>query len=301
MRISGFSFARNTDKLGYPIAESIKSILPICDEFIIAIGKGDDGDRTHELVERINSPKITIIDTVWTDRETLKNGIYSQQTNIALGACKGDWCFYIQADEVLHEKHLDTIAKRCDILYNNKSVEGLLFGYRHFWGDYDHFQAGHAWYPFEIRIIRNHIGIASFGDAQSFLRNNEKLHVAYANAFMYHYGYVRSPVLMHKRNVEIETTYRGAEEAKKLYEKAGDFFDYGPLNKRWTFTETHPAVLHDRIQKMDWKNLLTYSGKDNTRYNHDRLKYRVLSFLENTFLHGKQIGGFKNYRLLKGL
>ncbi len=301
MKISGFSFARNTDKLGYPIAESIQSVLPVCDEFVIAIGKGDEGDRTRNLVEGINSPKIRIIDTEWTDRETLKNEIYSQQTNIALNACTGDWCFYIQADEVLHEKYLDIVAKRCDLFYNNESVEGLLFGFRHFWGDYDHYQAGHAWYPFEIRIVRNRIGVSSFGDAQSFLRNKEKLRVAYANAEMFHYGYVRSPVLMQKRNVEIETTYRGAEETKKLYEKTGDFFDYGPLNKRRVFTGTHPAVLHERIQNMDWKNLLTYNGKDNTRYHHDKLKYRVLTFLENTFLRGKQIGGFKNYTLLKNV
>ena len=102
MTISGFSFARNAYKLGYPIVESILSVLPICDEFVIAIGKGDEDDNTRDMVIAIGSPKIKIIDTEWTDREHLKNLIYSQQTNIALRECSGDWCFYIQADEVLH-------------------------------------------------------------------------------------------------------------------------------------------------------------------------------------------------------
>jgi hypothetical protein len=302
MKISGFSFARNAQKLGYPIVESIRSVLPICDEFIIALGRGDEHDRTRDLIIEINSPKIRIIDTEWTDRDSLKNAIYSQQTNIALTECTGDWCFYIQADEVLHEKYLDTIANRCNELYVVEKVEGLLFGYRHFWGDYDHYQAGHAWYPYEIRIIRNNIGTRSFGDAQSFLNNGRKLCVApAADSTMYHYGYVRNPGLMQKRNIEIETTCHGAEETKKRFEKAPDVFDFGPLDKRLVFKGTHPAVMEARIRAMDWKNLLQYSGPDATRYRHDRFKHRFLTFIENRFCNGRQIGGFKNYVLLKNV
>jgi len=93
MKISGFSFARNTVKLYYPIAESIRSILPVCDEFVIAVGRGDEDDTTRAAVESIGDPKIRIIDTVWSD--TLENKVLAEQTNIALDACTGDWCFYI--------------------------------------------------------------------------------------------------------------------------------------------------------------------------------------------------------------
>jgi hypothetical protein len=301
MKISGFSFARNADKLGYPIAESIRSVLPICDEFVIAVGKGDDTDRTRDLIIEIHSPKIRIIDTEWSGRDKLKNAIYSQQTNIALRECTGDWCFYIQADEVLHENYLDSIARRCENLLALEKVEGLLFGYRHFWGDYDHYQSGHAWYPYEIRILRNHIGIESIGDAQSFLKNGRKLFAARAHADLYHYGYVRHPGLMQKRNIEIETTYRGARETKKLFEKAPHVFDFGPLDKRSVFSGTHPLVMNKRIQTMDWKHLLQYGGKDKTRFHHDKLKYRFLTFLEQNLFGGRQIGGFKNYVLLKNV
>jgi len=301
MTISGFSFARNAYKLGYPIVESILSVLPICDEFVIAIGKGDEDDNTRDMIIGIGSPKIKIIDTEWTDRERLKNLIYSQQTNIALRECSGDWCFYIQADEVLHEKYLDTIKLRCDKLRSVKSIEGLLFSYRHFWGDYDHYQAGHAWYPNEIRIVRNGIGVESIGDAQSFRKNGAKLRVALANAEMFHYGYVRDPRLMQTRNIEIETTYRGEEETIKLFEKQANLFDYGPLDKRFVFHGTHPKVLHDRIEAMDWKQLLQYSGKDKTNFHHDKMKYRILSFFENKFLGGRQIGGYKNFKLVKNV
>jgi glycosyltransferase involved in cell wall biosynthesis len=301
MKISGFSFARNADRLGYPIVESIQSILPICDEFVIALGKGDQGDRTRDVIIEIDSPKIRIIDTEWTDRDKLNNAIYSQQTNIALSECTGDWCFYIQADEVLHEKYLEPVAKRCDSLCGVETVEGLLFGYRHFWGDYSHFQYGHAWYPHEIRIVRNHIGAQSFGDAQSFVKDGRKLRVAFANAEMFHYGYVRDPRLMQKRNVEIETTYRGEEETQRLFKGATDAFDYGPLDKRAIFSGTHPRIMEARITAMDWKHLLAYSGPDKTHYHHDKLKYRILTYLEKTLFGGRQIGGFKNYVLLKNI
>jgi glycosyltransferase involved in cell wall biosynthesis len=296
MKISGFSFARNADKLGYPLEASIRSILPICDEFIIAVGNSDANDHTRSIIESINSPKIKIIDTEWTDREKLRGKIYSQQTNIALKECTGDWCFYIQADEVLHEKYLKIIQERCTRFLDDPDVEGLLFAYKHFWGDYEHYQENHKWYPFEIRIIKNNLGIESIGDAQSFRKNNEKLHVAKAHATMYHYGYVRNPELMQRRNVEIETTYWGAEKGKQVAKTVS--FDFGSLEKLPLFKDTHPAVLQQHQAAMSWKHLLQYSGKSTAVFNHDKPKYRFLTWLEKNICNGNQIGGYKNYRLL---
>jgi hypothetical protein len=299
VKISGFSFARNADTLGYPVAESIRSILPICDEFVIAVGKGDSGDHTRDIIEQIGSPKIKIIDTQWVDRETLKGGIYSQQTNIALSQCTGDWCFYIQADEVLHEQFLPDVRTRCEQLIGDTRVEGLLFAYRHFWGDYQHYQDSHGWYPFEIRIVRNRIGAESIGDAQSFRRSNEKLRVASANATIFHYGYVRHPGLMQRRIKESETTYRGSEAVARLFEKAPDVFDFGPLDALPFFTGTHPAVLENRMSAMNWANLLRHSGPK--LRPGPSLKHRILTKIEKSLFGGKQIGGYKNYALMKNV
>ena len=299
MKLSGFSFARNADRLGYPVAESILSILPVCDEFVIAIGASDDGDRTRDIVAAIGSPKIRIVDTVWSDRDALKGAIYSQQTNIALAGCTGDWCFYIQADEVLHERYLDIVRTRCEQLLGERRVEGLLFGYKHFWGDYGHFQDSHGWYPYEIRIVRNDIGVQSFGDAQSFRRNEKKLNVALANAEMFHYGYVRHPRLMQRRNAEIESTYHGAAAAEKLFENKPEHFDFGPMEKLAVYRGTQPRVLEKRIQAMDWQPLLYNKGK--SAGPRQSLKHRVLTWIEKTFFGGRQIGGYKNYVLLKNI
>ena len=66
MKVTGFSFVKNAIKYDYPIVESITSILPICDEFVIAVGDCNDG--TRELIESIGSDKIRIIDTVFLTR-----------------------------------------------------------------------------------------------------------------------------------------------------------------------------------------------------------------------------------------
>jgi hypothetical protein len=297
MKISGFSFARNAETLGYPVAESIRSVLPLCDEFVIAVGKGDPADRTRNLVEEIGSPKVRIVDTEWTDRDRLKSLIYSRQTNIALSQCTGDWCFYIQADEVLHERYLPIIRARCEQLADDSRVEGLLFAYRHFWGDYRHYQDGHEWYPYEIRIVRNRIGVQSINDAQSFRRNDAKLHVAFANATMFHYGWVRHPSLMLRRNREVAVTYNGTDNAKTA--TAPESFDFGPLDALPEFTDAHPTVLEKRIAALDWSHLLRRNGPPRTPRR--SIKHRILSAIEKRILGGKQLGGYRNYILMKNV
>ena len=38
MRVSGFTFIRNAIHYDYPIVEAIHSILPLCDEVVVAVG-----------------------------------------------------------------------------------------------------------------------------------------------------------------------------------------------------------------------------------------------------------------------
>ncbi|MBC8097072.1 MAG: glycosyltransferase, partial [Akkermansiaceae bacterium] len=80
MKVSGFTFVRNGNKLGYPFVQSIRSILPIVDEFVVALGPSDDG--TEEMLRAINDPKIRIIPTHWNERirndYSMKGFVYGQ-------------------------------------------------------------------------------------------------------------------------------------------------------------------------------------------------------------------------------
>ena len=311
MKISGFTMVRNATKLYYPVKASIESILPIVDEFVVALGNCDPDDETLQEIQRIGSDKIRIIHTVWDLEQYPNGGEYAHQTDIAKNACTGDWLFYLQSDEVIHEKYLPAIRQRCLDLLNDKEVEGLVFDYVHFWGDYDHYIVSHVWYPKEIRIVRNRPDIHSWRDAQSFRRipnfdgkdyfqknDTYRLKVAAANAAVYHYGWVRPPRMMQKKRRSFVTDLQGRANAEAYFKTQQDDFDYGDLSKRSVFKQTHPAVMRAFIEKFDWADQLAIKREHPSDHKHDRLKYRVLTFLEQTFLGGRQIGGFKNYTFL---
>jgi hypothetical protein len=311
MKISGFCMVKNATKLYYPVKESIESVLPVVDEFVVALGDCSADDHTREEILRINSDKIKIIDTVW-DLEAYPGGReYAHQTDIAKNACSGDWLLYLQSDEVIHEKYLPVIRQRCLELLDDKEVEGLVFDYVHFWGDYNHYMASHAWYPKEIRIVRNDRDIHSWRDAQSFRRmpdfdgkdyflkeGTSKLKVAHAGASIYHYGWVRPPAMMQKKRKSFTADLKGKEWAEDYFKEQEDVFGYGDLSRRKLFKGTHPAVMKDFIARFNWADELEANKKLPTDHTHDRLKYRFLTFLEQTFLGGRQLGGFKNYTLL---
>ncbi len=315
MKISGFSMIKNSSKLYYPIKEAVLSILPIVDEFVIAVGDCDEGDNTRELLESIGSDKIKIIDTVWDLKKYPRGMENAHQTDIAKNACKGDWLFYLQADEVVHEKYLDEIKSKCEKYLDDKRVEGFLFKYKHFWGDYSHYHKSHGWYPKEIRIVRNDNEIHSWESAQSFRRipnfdginyrqqeGTYKLKVIELDAYIYHYGWVRPPKYMQTKNKALDKIHKGTAKVKEMYKDKPLEFDYGPLDRLATFKETHPKVMENWIAKFNWEDKLQYEGKISPlrkKHKHEKLKYRLLTFIEQNFMQGRQIGGFKNYIKLK--
>lgn len=314
MKISGFTFTRNVSKLYYPIKESVLSILPICDEFVVALGKGDKDDNTRELLESINSPKIKIIDTEW-DTETFPNGMENaHQTDIAMKHCSGDWLFYLQADEVVHEKYLPIIKARCEELLDNEKVEGLLFKYMHFFGDYEHYINYHGWYQNEIRIVRNRPDIHSFESAQSFRRipdfdgksyrkqeGTHKLKVANVDAYIYHYGWVRPPRYMQNKKKALDSIHKGDKKADELYKEREQEFDYGPLKNLPKFQGAHPEVMKEKMKDFNWATKLNYSSNhkpNRPKFKHEKPKYKIISFLERNLNGGKHFFPFKNWELL---
>ncbi|MBX2921952.1 MAG: glycosyltransferase family 2 protein [Chitinophagaceae bacterium] len=313
MKISGFTMVRNATKLYYPVKESILSILPLVDEFVIALGNCDEDDHTLAEIQSIQSEKIKIIHTTWNTLQYANGSEYAHQTNIAKAYCSGDWLFYLQSDEVIHEKYLPVIHERCRELLHNTSVEGLLFEYVHFWGDYKHYLQSHAWYANEIRIVRNLPDIHSWRDAQSFRRipkfdgkdffqkeGSFKLKVAKVDAKVFHYGWVRPPHYMQTKYKSFIRDYKGDRMNDSLAEYKATEFDYGSLDKLTPFKGSHPLVMREMIDRFNWQEKLDRNPGRYMRekHKHERFKNRILSFFEKKFLNGKQIFTFKNYELL---
>jgi glycosyltransferase involved in cell wall biosynthesis len=292
MKISGFTFVRNAIDLYYPVVEAITSILPICDEFIVAAGDSTDG--TTELVRNIHDPKIKIIETVWDPAQFVRGASNAEQTNIALDACTGDWAFYLQADEVVHEDDLELLVRRMRMLLDDRRIEGLLLDYLHFFGDYEHYQIAHGWYRREVRIVRTGIGVRSWKSAQGFRRHGQKLRVALANARIFHYGWVRPPRKMTRKDFALRSVHMGVTRARETVPDLDADFDYGRLWGRARFTGTHPRVMAKRIAEKNWEVLPTRSA----RHRQDKLGNAILSFIENRIL-GVRIGEHRNYVLLR--
>jgi len=293
MRVSGFSFVKNAVKLYYPVAEAIRSALPLVDEFVIACGDSDDG--TTDLIRSIGDPKIKVIETVWDPAHFVHGAVNAVQSNIALDACTGDWCFYLQADEVLHEKYVPVLRERMERYLDTPEVEGLLFDYVHFYASYELYQVAHNWYVKEIRIVRNGIGVRSWESAQGFRIDGRKLRVVPAHAEIFHYGWVRPPARMMKKQIALSSVHHDQEWVKNRYPDAAKDFDYGSLKTCRKFRGTHPEVMRERIADMSWTAV---PGSPNTRdHKHDRLSVRLLTFLENRILHRK-VGEYRNYVLI---
>ena len=289
MKVTGFTFIKNAVKYQYPIVEAIQSILPLCDEVIVAVGNSED--NTRNLVERIDPQKIKIIDTVWDESLKLGGKVLAEETNKAFNAISADtdWCFYIQGDEVLHEQYHKEVYEQMKRWKDVKEVDGLLFKYRHFYGSFDYVGVASNWYKHEIRIIRNDKTIYSYRDAQGFRKgNNQKLNVKPIEAYIHHYGWVREPSTMFAKQNNFGRFYDGPDgDIGRVY--AGEF-DYSKIDALEKYAGTHPLVMQDRIANMNWKFEYDLS------YNKLRFKERFKNLVEK--ITGKRPFDYQNYRII---
>lgn len=291
MKVTGFTIIRNAIKFDYPVLEAIESILPICDEFIVGVGNSDD--ETLQLIRSISSPKIKIMETVWDDQKREGGLVLSIETNKVFDAISDDpdWCFYIQSDECVHENDLQAIKEAMIKYKDDKTVQGLLFDYKHFYGHYNYIGVGRRWYSKEIRVIRNDKAIRSYKDAQGFrTRSNEKLKVKKINASIYHYGWVKSPKAQQAKQENFHKMWHDDEWMKKNVPVVEEF-DYSNIDLLEEYKGTHPAVYTNRIAKANWRFVY---DKSKIKLS---LKYRFLHMIEK--LTGWRIGENKNYLILK--
>lgn len=304
MKIAAFTYIRNGFNIDYPFLQAIKSILPIVDEFIVVVGNSTDDTRNAVLA--LNDEKIKIVDSVWDEAMRTGGFVYAQQANIGLDnvAKDADWLFHIQADEAVHEKDLPTITKAMQDNLNNKEVEGFLFNFINFFGDYNHYAPSRRYHQKEIRIVRNNPHVRSYKDSQGFRifenpanainEKGRKLHVKKINATIYHYSHARKPDAHFKKSVEFGKGWQPNDEWIKQWEETNKntYDDFtGNIDYLKEFTGTHPAVMQERIAQQDWE--YTY----NPAINNMTVKEKFLHFLE--MITGKQFFTYKNYKLIK--
>ena len=290
MKVTGFTCIRNAILLDYPIVEAITSVLPICDDFVVAVGKSEDD--TLELVKSIAPEKIKVIETVWDDSLREGGKVLAVETNKAFQAVPDDtdWAFYIQGDEVVHEKYQDTIYSAMQKWRDDKQIDAFLFNYLHFYGSYDYVGKSYRWYRREMRVIRNDKSIYSYKDAQSFRKGNrEKLNVKYLDAYIYHYGWVKHPEAMQRKRENTLKFWHDDDWMNKNIYKAEEF-DFSQVDALNRFEGTHPKVMQKRIQNRNWKFDYDLS------YNRLSVKDRFKTVVQK--LTGYHVGEFKNFKII---
>lgn len=290
MKVSGFTFLRNGQKLGYPFVESIRSLLPIVDEYVVALGPCDDD--TEKRLREINDPKLRIIPTQWNERirhdYTVKAFVYGQQKSIALFNCTGDWAFYLECDEVLHEDELSKIRAAMEKHQNDERVEALAFDYLHFYGNRNTYAWSPGWYRSEVRIIRNTIPAwsseALFFNVVTGHKTSRYPRAAHTGARIYHYGYLKTEEQMNQRraanaknwNDTISTVYYG---------------EIDPLTLK-LFSGTHPKAIQNWLPRAEG----LFPTNPHHRLTKRARKHRLMMKLERWF-------GFnfnkKHYRLVR--
>ena len=291
MFVSGFTFIRNAIRFDYPIVEAIRSILPLCDEVVVAVGQSDD--ETLALVRSIGNPRIKIVETVWDDGLRAGGFVLAQETDKALEAVHPDaqWCIYIQGDEVMHEADYPSVRKAMELYLSDPDVEGLLFDYTHFYGSYDYVGISRKWYRKEVRIVRKSKNICSWKDAQGFRHTDgSKLSVAPSGGRVFHYGWVKHPEQQQAKQWNFHQLWHDKAWVGQHigYDTKFSYADKEPIKR---FEGRHPAVMQARIEQVNW----TFESDPSSMPL--PFKEKLSALIEQ--MTGWRPGEYKNYRLVK--
>lgn len=258
MFVSGFTFCRNLIRLDYPFLESMRSLLPVVDELVVAVGESDDG--TLEAVESLQAeyPKINILRTEW-DPTLFDNGkIFAQQTNFALDhvSPNADWAIHLQSDEVLHERDYEDLIKSMEQYRQDKSILALMMRQKYFYGDYWHTNpyAGRRL----LRIIRPGGILESIGDSSGFAKKEDGTYIGkkqkdlwrYAGGVLYHYGFVNNPQkLKEKIKAKADLYHYGQPTEEDRVRLSSSEYIPELMEIMKPFTGTHPSVMKDRVSQ----------------------------------------------------
>ena len=272
---------------GYSFIQSIQSALPLCDEYVVNVGDSDDD--TLNMVKAINSPKICIIHSHWNEQMKTKGYVYGQQKMIALFNCTGDWAFYLEADEVIHENDIPKIREGMQKYLHNEKVEALVFDFIHFYGNHKTYVWSPGWYRKEVRIIKNTIrSYAPDGLFFVVLESNKKgryPRAAHSNAIIYHYGWVRTEKQMNEK----------IKSVSKYWASTYSDIDYSQIDSNILreFKGTHPVVMKDYLPK-DIKSI--FKADPNHVLTKREKKHRLAIKIEKMF--GLDLSK-KHFKLIK--
>jgi glycosyltransferase involved in cell wall biosynthesis len=204
MKLAGTTFIRNGETYDYCYLEAISCLLEFCDHVFVVDAGSDDG--TCEKLEAINSPNLTLIkrdEQEWFNQNGTGRTKLCYFTDIAISAAKEagyDYNFYLQGDEILHERCYDAV--RDAIKFNSL---GYLCERINLWSSpYMRLVVPENRMPCSTGVIRlARTEYLSFGDAESIaVPSLDKSF--FDKICIYHMGFVRKREVMKEKVINMQ-------------------------------------------------------------------------------------------------
>ena len=231
--ISGFTIVRNAVKLDFPVVESIRSVLPVCEEFVVNVGKSEDD--TLELIRSIGDARIRIVEAEWDWSDKIL--ALGRETRRAMEACRFPGASTSRPTRCW-ARGAEVLRRTVQEVDGDRGVEGLLLKYLHFYGDFSTIATNRRWYQREVRCMRlgPDFDVRPYLDAQGFRvgPTNRRIRVRDTDAVMFHYGWARPPASIQKKREFTRSLYPEKEQGER------PLLPWIPLLR--PFTGEHPMV-----------------------------------------------------------
>ena len=250
MFVSGFTFINNAVRFDYPIVEAIQSIMPLCDEVVVAVGDAQDG--TRELIESIGSNKVWIVDTVW-DHSLREGGgcwLWKRTRRTRTSHLRPTGRCTSKATRCCTNKTCRPSVKRWNGI-SERDVDGLLFKYKHFYGSYDYVRASDRWYaPPSARGPPGLRG-SRFETPKGFASGTTNSRVLPVDATVHHYGWVKPPQVMQDKRVQFNKLWHD-DEWVETHVVGPESFAYESHSFAPQVEGPHPQVMQRKVAAMNW-------------------------------------------------
>lgn len=234
--LAGCLIIKNGTKFDYPFQQAIESVLPICDEFVVVEGVGEDDTYERLLAMREKDQKIQVV----RSKMERKVSELSRATDLSISLTKCDYYLQIQGDEGINEFS----CRRIRSVVDRGGFDILQTRIFHFWSSFDTVYIPKVFYDYVWRVARRSLfpQLHSIGDAMNLgplsLPGLRTLALPETEAYWLHYGFVRNPKQMVEKCYEFFPWW--SQDPEKWEEHGMDpYLARARQNKKVVWTEKH--------------------------------------------------------------
>ncbi len=245
--VSGCTIVRSAPGFDYPLAESLRSQLPLVAELVVVAQRGD---AVLDRVRALDDARVVIVESDWDAGPAGRGAVLARQTNLALARCRQPWVLYLQADEVLHEDDYGAVRAALARYDGASGVDALSFRFLHFEGSYEYVNP--VRYRRQCRLVRNDGRLESVRDAAGFgRRDGGRLRIRRTGARVFHYGWAMAPAELKAKTLALAALYHGRAAAERRW-GAVPPEQLGGVDLAFPWRGRHPAVMRERIAQRRW-------------------------------------------------